>query len=79
MAGQDVLHRHAERMGDAREIGPDLAGATGFPLGDGAARDTDRAREVFLRQIHGEPGFADAGADSSLCFEFHAALICNFH
>lgn len=48
VAVHEVLDVDLERRGDAGEVACDLSGASGFPLGDGAAGDADAIGEFVL-------------------------------
>ena len=62
---EQEFHRGAEGAGDAGEVAAQLAGAIGFPLGDGAAADIELGGQLILGKATGEAQAAYAGAD---CF-----------
>ena len=62
-AVENMFDRGAEGVGDAADVFAELAGAVGFPLGDGAAADVAGGGELVLREAVGAAEFFDAGAD----------------
>ncbi len=53
----------AEGIGDSGDVAAELAGAVGFPLGDGAAADVAGGGEIILCHAAGAAEGADACAD----------------
>ena len=62
-AVEEMLDGAAESVGDSADVLAELAGAVGFPLGDGAAADVAGGGKVLLGEAAGAAEFADAGAD----------------
>ncbi len=52
-----------EGIGDSGDVAAELAGAVGFPLGDGAAADIAGGGEIILSHAAGAAQGADSGAD----------------
>jgi hypothetical protein len=63
VAVEEMFDRDAEGVGDAADVFAELAGAVGFPLGDGAAADVAGGGELELGEAAGAAEFADARAD----------------
>lgn len=60
---QQVLDGGVEGFGDPGDVAAQLAGAVGFPLGDGTATDAAGGGEVILGEATGASESADAAAD----------------
>ena len=63
LAAEQESGAAAKDAGDACQVASDLARPAGLPLGHGAARDADGARQLVLSQTLGEAGSADARAE----------------
>ncbi len=62
-AVEEMLDGAAEGVGDSADVFAELAGAVGFPLGDGATADIAGGGEFELREAAGAAEFTNAQAD----------------
>jgi hypothetical protein len=67
LALQNVFDGGGQCVGDAGYVAAQLAGAIGFPLGDGAAANVAGDGQLILRHPSIEAEGADSGADCFWC------------